>query len=148
MRFTRLKYLAVLLVVGLGASGCAAKARHVGVQGSVGLHASIAAIDDTEWTLYRAGAITAADHAKLNPKILALLRAGKQANAAVKAWPPGTPAPAELMSTVMQLGVVAESIADALPDGPAKTRLQERIAAAKAAAAVLVTLAPLVNGGT
>jgi hypothetical protein len=98
--------VAVLLAGALAFSGCAltGSSRHKAVVGSTALYTAIAGIDDVEMGLFTAGQISPAQHATLNPRIVTLLKAGKAANAAVAAWPHGSPAPAELLAAVQELG--------------------------------------------
>ncbi len=142
-----MKRLTILLAAFV-LSACALNghARHVAVVGDTGLYAAIAAVDDAEMTLFHAGQISKVQHDALNPKIVAMLKAGQAANRAIQVWPQGKPAPAELTAAVNQLGAVAVAVIDVLPDGPTKSQLQSKVILAQKAAAVLLMFAPLITG--
>jgi hypothetical protein len=145
------KIAIVLLALALSASSACALtggARHRAVVIDTGLYTAIAAVDDVEMSLSQSGQITAAQHAKLNPQILAMLKAGQAANRAIQVWPQGSPAPRELAAAVVELGRVADSVIVTLPDGSTKSKLQSAVMTAQRVASLLLALSPLLPGGT
>lgn len=131
--------LLLALVLGCALNGTA---RHRAVQIDTGLYTAIAAVDDLELSLSQSGAITPAQHAALNPKVIALLKAGQSANGAILVWPQGQPAPKELAAVVVELGKVTAAVIDVLPDGATKSKLQSAVMKAQSVVALLLALLP------
>lgn len=136
----------VLLALSLSACALTGTARHRAVVVDTGLYTAIAAVDDVEMSLSTSGAISPAQHAALNPKILAMLKAGQSANRAIQVWPQGTPAPRELAAAVVELGKVADAVVATLPDGATKSKLQTVVMNAQKIAGLLLALSPLLPG--
>lgn len=94
------------------------------------VHNTIAAVDDLERAMTAAGQITAAQHAQLNPSILALLKSGKAFDAALRAAVVA-PAQANYQEALKAVTDALGAIAAALPDGAVKARLLAALALAQ-----------------
>lgn len=108
------------------------------------VHNSIAAVDDLERALSASGQITAEQHARLNPAIVALLQSGKAFDAALRAAVVA-PAQASYQEALAAVGTALRAIGDVLPDGATKARLLAAIAIAQGVIASAAI--PLMVGG-
>lgn len=133
--------IALLLV---WSSSCATgSARHQATVASTGLYTAIAAIDDTERALYTPGTpciepgpcITKAQHDALNPRILELLKAGRDANDVVIV---AGQVPPSVQKVVDALATFGKQVTSMFPDGPVKSKIQTAIIGAQTAASLLL----------
>jgi hypothetical protein len=111
------------------APGCSQNPRHNYAVASQTVAASLFAIQDAEEAAHLAGKITPAQHKKFNQVMAAALILGRDYNAAVRAWQPGTPPPpqlGQLKDALQQLSTVL--IASFPPD--VQLEIQKTITAA------------------
>lgn len=136
------KAVIVGLVV-IGAPSCASSQLHQATVASTGLYTAIAGIDDTEKALYTpnqpcvqpAPCITKDQHDALNPKILDLLKAGRDANDVVIV---AGQVPPSVQKVVDALAKFGQQVTTMFPDGPAKSKIQTAIIGAQTAASLLL----------
>jgi hypothetical protein len=132
--------IALLLV---GTWSCASSQLHQATVASTGLYTAIAGIDDTERALYTPGTpciepnpcITKAQHDALNPKILELLKAGRDANDVVIV---AGQVPPSVQKVVDALATFGKQVTSMFPDGPVKSKIQTAIIGAQTAASLLL----------
>lgn len=132
--------IALLLV---GSSSCASSQLHQATVASTGLYTAIATIDDTERALYTPGTpciepgpcITKAQHDALNPRILELLKAGRDANNVVIV---AGQVPPSVQKVVDALATFGKQVTSMFPDGPVKSKIQTAIIGAQTAASLLL----------
>jgi hypothetical protein len=131
-----------LVLVGLLVVGCALSGtpRHQATVGAVTLYESLAAIQDGADTLHAAHVLTDAQHQTVARELVPVLRAGQAATTALRTWPSGQPAPAELRALVEALGTFAERVGDLLPDSPAKATILGLLVEAQQVALTIVML--------
>jgi hypothetical protein len=131
------------LLVGLLVAGCALTGtpRHQATVGAVALYESLAAIQDGADTLHAAQVLTDAQHQAIARELVPVLKAGKAATTALRTWPTGQPAPAELRTLVEALGTFAERLGELLPDSPGKAVIMTYLVEAQQVALTVLTLA-------
>jgi hypothetical protein len=137
----------LIALVAVLASGCASTqgGRHRAVIGVTGIHAALAAVQDTTDALHQQGLMTDAQHQALNRELVPVLTVGRDLTKAVRAWPPGQPTPPEMADLAGRLGDLLTTTVGLLPEGAAKSTLLARIAAVQQALIVILTL--LSSGG-
>jgi hypothetical protein len=127
----------------MGAPSCATSQLHQATVASTGLYTAIAGIDDTEKALYTpnqpcvqpAPCISKDQHDALNPKILDLLKAGRDANDVVIVAGRVPPSVQKVIDALARFG---QQVTTMFPDGPAKSKIQTAIIGAQTAASLLL----------
>lgn len=119
--------------------------RHQAVIGSTLLYESLAAIQDTEQTLFEAQQLSADQHRAFNARLVPVLQTGRDVNAVIVAWPTNQPAPVELLTLVTQIRALTEDLVTLLPEGAAKSLLAGKVLAAHGV--ILGILALFAGGG-
>lgn len=132
----RLAVIAALL--GISFAGCkqAATARHVGTVSVVAVHSTLSEIQDTEGKLVcdRAGAppapvcVPADVHRQIAAKLAQAFQLDADLARVVRAMPVDAPTPAQVFELVAQVNILVKDIMALIPDSPAKTQLDQKIA--------------------
>jgi hypothetical protein len=115
------------------------------VIGVTGIHAGIAAVQDTTDALHAQALITDPQYASINRQLVPVLTLGRDLTKAVKAWPPGQPTPPEVAELAGRLGDLLQTTITLLPESAAKAQLLARIASVQQALIIILTL--LSTGG-
>ncbi len=111
------------------AVGCASAPRHQATVASGSVYNALATVQDTEATLFKGGQITDTQHKAFAEKMVIALEAGRAFNAAVAAWPHGTPIPPTLKQSVDNVFKSTNAALAVLPLGPARDALVSRVLA-------------------
>lgn len=132
--------VSMILMVLISLPGCASAPRHQATVASGTVYNALAAVQDTEALLHTSGQITDAQHQAFARELVKALEAGRAFNAAVMAWPKGdATVPPTLKQTVDNIFVSTNAALAALPLGPAKDALAQRVlAVAQVVTAVLL----------
>lgn len=114
-----------------GSVGCTRK--HVAVQADQVVYALLSAAQDTEMVLHKTlkadgtPIIGDADHRAFNAKLAVALRSGKAFNLVLRDWPAGTPAPAALVTTAIEVSVGVRDLLALFPDSPPMAKLRDNL---------------------
>jgi len=144
--------LTALAFVPLVVAGCALKnpQRKVAVVSMVGLHAALAALDDTERILFDAKAqcgssvcVSDAEHQEFSAKLVPVLKSAREATVTVRQWPVNEPAPPEVRTLVEQSGKLALEALGIFKSPEAQAKLAPKLLAIQAAAIAILSILPL-----
>jgi len=148
-----LRRLSILVVFAVLTTGCALKsnARKYVTVSMVGLHAAIAAVDDTERVVFESKAtcdgptlcITPAEHQAFSAKLIPVLETAKAATVTARQWPVGQPMPSEIRTLIDQVGALALSATELLRDNTAKSKIVGKVIFVQQAAIAILTALPL-----
>lgn len=124
--------IGVLLTLTVGIAGCAGKARHTAVVADTALYEALNDIHTAEqaaldihlpgWTLEKSQAF--------NKKLLPAVEGGRQFNAALKTWKPGTPLPDAVKTEIGAIGDALTAVLADFPVSPQRDRLLDDVAKA------------------
>lgn len=130
-----MKSLIVALAITL--SGCASLggARHVATVGIVSTHSVLSAVQDTEMRIVcgRAGApqaplcVPVPTHRQISGHLETAFALEGRAVQVIRALPPGTPQPAEVVTIMIQVNSLIQEILALLPNGKDKDTLVQSI---------------------
>ena len=108
-------------------AGCSQNPRHQLTVASSSVASALFAIQDSEEVLYRSGQITGAQHVAFNTELVKALVLGRDFNAAILAWRPGQPLPAQLAGLRESLLRLSSDLLMGV-DPAARTQIQATIA--------------------
>lgn len=122
--------LILALAVAALVSGCAS-ARHISTVSVVAAHSTLKAIDDTERVAVCGTptapmeplCVSAEKHKGISKVLARAFELDAQAARTVRAWPVGSPQPAELGQLVGEITALANQVLNMLPDSPWKAKL-------------------------
>lgn len=130
-----------IVVLALTLSGCASLggARHYSTVGLVSVHSVLSAVQDTEMRIVcgRPGApqaplcVTVPTHRQISAHLEQAFALEVRAATVVRALPPGTPQPTEVVTLMVQVNGLLQEILSLLPSGKDKESLVQSIGGGK-----------------
>ena len=157
-RIHRAHVLAIATVI--VTSGCAAHAKHLAVVADTAIYEALSDVHIAEQralcglpscagsrAVEVAPGWTAAKSRAFNATLLPAVEAGRQYNALIATWRPGTPVPAQVHDLIAALGAALTAITRDFPDGTTKAGILSRIGTVQALALQTLDLALTLKEG-